>query len=394
MSGSTLFMRAYCRGLNGELMRTGAVSYHSKEAADRAADAVADHAQLDPAANPEAFDIKCAAELCVNLTKVAAYIAEKEAPGSFEVTKTASTMTPEDLAYADAYSLMQKVAYENETPNTEEQAAQHSSGARLDLSNRPTGYANDGVGNTIDKGKGAVGVEEVADRKDHVPGSNSATEHSKAAALARGVAVLQKIAKGPANTPQSAAKDDEGAALDQKNRPAGYAANGVAGVGKTTMHPSGSAILGAESPATSRKDRVAGSNSVTPMAKSAAERVFEKTAGLVFPYLPQAMSDKQKIAHINAMSPLSDNGKARYLEHMYSALGVEKTAAANAVAHFKKTASDAEGKEDFEVASAMEAAAEELEDKAVKEMTEDETEKDAAEQTLKSAMARIAAVRV
>ena len=106
------------------------------------------------------------------------------------------------------------------------------------------------------------------------------------------------------------------------------------------------------------------------------------------------MSDKQKIAHINAMSPLSDNGKARYLEHMYSALGVEKTAAANAVAHFKKTASDAEGKEDFEVASAMEAAAEELEDKAVKEMTEDETEKDAAEQTLKSAMARIAAVRV
>ena len=39
---STLFNRAYVRGLNAELVRTGAIQYPTKEAADHAADYVAD----------------------------------------------------------------------------------------------------------------------------------------------------------------------------------------------------------------------------------------------------------------------------------------------------------------------------------------------------------------
>ncbi len=389
MSGSTLFMRAYTRGLNDELVRSGAISYPTKEASDRAADYVADRAGVDPTVNPELITLKFAGDLCVDLTKVAAYICEKEGAGSPELAKTASAVTPGQLAANSAFELMQKVAYENETPNTEEEAAQHSSGARLDLENRPTGYAVTGVGGGEDKGKGAVGTEEAAaTRKDRVEGSNSAVETSKAA----GIAKLLKIAKGPDNTLPSAAKDDDAAKMELQRRGVGYAAKGVAGVGKTDMHPTGSAILGAESADTTRKDRVAGSNSVTPLAKSAAERVFDKVAKLVVPYLPEAMPDAHKVAHINAMSPLSDSGKARYLSELYASLKVASDEAANAVAHFKKTASDAEGKEDFEVASAMEAAAEELEGKAVEKMTDDDSEKEASLARLKAASARIASV--
>lgn len=385
MSGSTLFMRAFTRGLNDELVRSGAISYPTKEASDRAADYVGGRVGIDPTVTPEQITLKVAADICQDLVKVAAFICEKEGAGSPQLAKTASAVTPGQLAATSAFELMQKVAYENETPNTEEEAAQHNAGARLDLENRPTGYAVTGVGNGEDKGKGALGTEEaVSTRKDRVEGSNSATETSKAA----GIAALLKLAKGPENTLPSAAKDDDGAKLEMQRRPPNYA---VVGVGNVYKPATGSAILGAETADTTRKDRVAGSNSVTPLAKSAAERVFDKVARLVVPYLPEAMPDAHKVAHINAMSPLSDSGKARYLGELYASLKVASDEAANAVAHFKKTASDAEGKEDFEIASAMEAAAEELEGKAVKEMTED-TEKDAAYARLKAASARIASV--
>lgn len=386
MSGSTLFMRAYTRGLNDELVRSGAISYPTKEAADRAADYVGDRVGIDPTVNPELVTLKIAKAICVDLTKVAAFICEKEGAGSPELAKTASAMTPGQLAATSAFELMQKVAYENETPNTEEEAAKNNSGARLDIEARPAGYAVTGVGGGEDKGVGALGSEHAAtNRKDRVDGSNSATETSKAA----GIAALQKMAKGPENTLASAAKDDDGAKLEMQRRPPGYA---VVGVGNVYKPATGSAVLGAESADTTRKDRVAGSNSVTPLAKSAAERVFDKVAKLVVPYLPEQMPDTHKVAHINAMSPLSDSGKARYLGELYASLKVASDEAEKAVAHFKKTASDAEGKEDFEIASAMEAAAEELEGKAVKEMTEDESEKEAAYARLKAASARIASV--
>jgi hypothetical protein len=383
MSGSTLFMRAFTRGLNDELVRSGAITYPTKEASDRAADYVGDRVGIDPTLNPELVTLKVAKDICTDLVKVAAFICEKEGAGSPELAKTASAVTPGQLAATSAFELMQKVAYENETPNTEEEAAKASSGARLDLEARPAGYAVTGVGGGEDKGVGALGSEQAAsNRKDRVEGSNSATETSKAA----GIAALQKMAKGPENTLSSAAKDDDGAKLEMQRRPPGYA---VVGQGNVYKPATGSAIIGAESADTTRKDRVAGSNSVTPLAKSAAERVFDKVAKLVVPYLPESMPDAHKVAHINAMSSLSDSGKARYLGELYGSLKIAADEIEKAVAHFKKTAADADCAEDSEVAEAMEAAADAMQGDKSKS---DESEKEAAYARLKAASARIASV--
>lgn len=395
MSESTLFSRAYVRGLNAELIRSGALSYPSKEAADHAADFVAKHAQFpDPYSQGEQVTLKVAHQLCLHLKSASDTLCAEYGGPSPELAKTASAMTPADLASAEAYQLMQKVAYENETPNTEEEAAGASSGARLDLANRPAGYANTGVGNYEDKGVGATGVEQPANRDDRVDGSNSATQDSKmAAAIER----FRKLAGGSpytgggqANTPQAAAKVTDAGKLDQKNRPGNYANKGEDGVGHSDVKATGSAILGKESPA-SRDDRVSGSNTVTPLAKSAMV-AFDKTAALVIGFLPEKLSDKEKVAHILAMGPLSTGGKAKYLSQLSQAYGADKTAAETLVAGFRKAAADEDAKEDFEVASAMEAAAEELEEKAVDDLVNDKDEgkKEAEVARLRDAASRIA----
>lgn len=405
MSDSTLFKRAFTRGLNAELVRSGAVSYPTKEAADLAADYVADHAGMpDPATEGEQVSLKVAHDLCTLLVRASDALCKQAGYVDPGLSKTAASVNPAELAASDALALMQKVAYENETPNTAESAAQHNAAARLDQRNRPTGYAHDGVGNYIDQGRGATGTEEPAERGDRVEGSNSATENTAKEAMARAIASLRKVAENPytghPNTPEAAAQHTDAAKLDQKNRPAGYAHKGVDGVGKSDVKATGSAIVGKEEHA-HRSDRVSGSNTVTPLAKSAMI-AFDKTAALVIPYLPANLSDAQKVAHINAMSPLSTMGKAKYLGNMYVAYGADKTAAVQTAAQFLKSAEEDAAHEDMEVAQAMEQAAEELEGKARAESGEGEpaaeeaaeaadgAKQAAALQRLTAAVARIA----
>lgn len=400
---STLFNRAYVRGLNAELVRSGAIQYPTKEAADQAADYVADRSGMpDVYAQPGDVTLKVAGDLCTMLVRASETLCKQAGHVDAGLAKTAASLDPQALAAQEAFALMQKVAYENETPNTPEEAAQHSSGARLDQHNRPTGYANTGVGNYEDKGKGAVGVEEEAHRGDRVEGSNSAEETSKAA-MASAIARLKQASGlpyyGQPNTPGAAAQHSDGAKLDQHNRPAGYAHKGVDGVGKSDVKATGSAIIGKEE-AAHRGDRVSGSNSVTPLAKSAMV-AFDKTAAATIAFLPNEMGDAEKVAHINAMLPLSAGGRAKYLERMYLAYGADKTAAARVSAAFRKKAED-EAEEEMEVAKAMEQAAEELEHKAKSEsetetseekpMISEEIEevKEAALKRLSAAASRIA----
>lgn len=504
MSEQTLYKRAFTRGLNTELLRAGAVQYPSQAAADEAADYIAKHASFpDPVSQGDSLTLDVAHGICRLLKQASDGLCKEAGVYDTGLSKTASSAHPGEIAAQEAYNLLQKVAYENEEPNTAEQAAMHDAGARLDILQRPPGYAVTGAGGALPpKGQGEIGEEhDVALSPEKVAnvysdfarnatigggvagagagalggaiaageghrlegagygalaggalgagggalGGRMAAPHVRAAEeLAQGggrmvaqlpaaeqaaataefeknlmtaarknlrpadavagtgvlggaalgtgagylaggddktaaaVARLAKIATTPAgtnttgpNTLAVAAKTDAGAALDQKNRPAGYAHHRV-----SEKVPAGSTI---------------GSETAVGPAKTAMV-LFNKTATLVLPFLPERMPDAQKIAHINAMSTLGSRGKAMYLDRMYVAYGAEKTASLAYAQSFYKVASDCENMDDeaeeLEVAQALEHAAENLEDRA-----EDHTEShmDEAEGKTAAAMERLSA---
>jgi len=517
MSEQTLYKRAFTRGLNTELLRAGAVQYPSQAAADEAADYIAKHASFpDPVSQGGELTLDVAHGICQLLKQASDGLCKEAGVYDTGLSKTASSVHPGEIAAQEAYNLLQKVAYENEEPNTAEQAAMHDAGARLDILQRPPGYAVTGAGGALPpKGQGEIGEEsDVALSPEKVAGMGDAVAHlamnhpnaflrgsgaltgatggaalgaaggaiaggeghrlegagygalagglaggvggglaghqltkigprmdaataaaqaqmraapdaaardllqgeslknmwkgvgddarnaqyGLAASVAGGgalgtgagylaggdnktaaaVARLAKIATTPAgtnttgpNTLAVAAKTDAGAALDQKNRPAGYAHHRV-----SEKVPAGSTI---------------GSETAVGPAKTAMV-LFNKTATLVLPFLPEKMPDAQKIAHINAMSTLGSRGKAMYLDRMYVAYGAEKTASLAYAQSFYKVASDCENMDDeaeeLEVAQALEHAAENLEDRA-----EDHTEShmDEAEGKTAAAMERLSA---
>lgn len=494
MSEQTLYKRAFTRGLNTELLRAGAVQYPSQAAADEAADYIAKHASFpDPVSQGGELTLDVAHGICQLLKQASDGLCKEAGVYDTGLSKTASSAHPGEIAAQEAYNLLQKVAYENEEPNTAEQAAMHDAGARLDILQRPPGYAVTGAGGALPpKGQGEIGEEHdvalspekvanatlnrammggvsggalgaaggaltagegnrlegaamgglaggalgagasafgppvmsrlepilnrhqeledaaraagvaaemrsplardalgVVGRQVGAPlaagAAGTAAAGAGAGLLAGGddktaaaVARLAKIATTPAgtnttgpNTLAVAAKTDAGAALDQKNRPDGYAHHRV-----SAKVPAGSTI---------------GSETAVGPAKTAMV-LFNKTATLVLPFLPEKMPDAQKIAHINAMSTLGSRGKAMYLDRMYVAYGAEKTASLAYAQSFYKVASDCENMDDeaeeLEVAQALEHAAENLEDRA-----EDHTEShmDEAEGKTAAAMERLSA---
>lgn len=382
MTQTTLFKRAMCRGLNAELIRAGEVAYPTKEAADYAADYVADHSGMpDPFTSPEQVTLKVAHDLSVMLKQASEIVCKNAGGYSPELSKTASAIDPVELAIHDCNTLMQKVAYEVEAPNTAEQAAAHNEAAALDAKHRPEGYANSGVGNYEDKGEGALGAEREQPRGEGAPGHNSAIENSKAASSG-------PYTSAP-NTAANAAAHNEAAALDQKNRPGNYA---NVGVNKSKFSVPQGAVLGHEEPA---RAPVPGKNTANS-AKTASEVLFEKTAAQVMPFMLQGMTDKEKVAHIQAMGPLSSRGRATYLHQLYGAYGVDKTAAQQYAEAFLK---QAEGEdEDMAVASAMEQAARALQsdeerEEAAEGDEEEEGAKEAAFTGLQAAIQRIHAPR-
>lgn len=192
MAESPLFKRAYTRGLNAELIRSGSVQYPSKEAADHAADFVADHSNMpDPLSQGQAFSLKVAHVLCEHLANASQHLC-KAAGNQYspDVTKTAMADTPEDRAYSDSWALMEKSAAETgslmeggDEPNTLTEAAKSNAEAALELMTRSPMYANlgvQGVGDYENKGVGTVGHEETAPTAPQATGtgSNSAIENT------------------------------------------------------------------------------------------------------------------------------------------------------------------------------------------------------------------------
>ncbi len=181
MTTPTALMKcAFVRGLNTELLRQGAVTFPSKQAADYAADFVANHSGMpDPfSAGPE-LSLKIAADLCVMLTKASHELCTQQGGYSAGLSKSASVCDPATVASDDALALMHKVA--EESGNSLEAAAQNNDGAALDLMQRPPGYAVVGVGNIERPGVGITGSEQPANLASRVDGDNSATATSKQA---------------------------------------------------------------------------------------------------------------------------------------------------------------------------------------------------------------------
>jgi hypothetical protein len=392
MTDTTLFKRAYVRGLNAELARAGLVAYPTKEAADHAADFVADRSGMpDPFTQPQHVTHKVAADLCGLLKQASDTLCAQAGGYSPELSKTAAAADPYDMAAHDCATLMQKVAYETEAPNTAEEAARHNEAAALDASHRPAGYAVSGVGNYVDMGKGRTGTEEPQPRGDGVSGVNSPTENSMKSAAARLAAKVAGSYAGtpgapPANTLAAAAKNNEAAELDQANRPQGYANVGV-NASKVTV-PAG-AVTGHEQPV-ARANHPEGSNTAT---KAAAERLH-KVASRALPFLFSDLTEVEKVAHVRALAKLGSFGQAQYLHQMYGAYGLDKTAALAHAQNYLKIAED-EGDEanegeddDTEVAKALQEAAEEIEEGKKKEEGE-EAMKEAAFVGLQNAIANI-----
>lgn len=359
MSESPLFKRAYTRGLNAELTRRGVALYPTKEAADYAADWVADNSGMpDPLAAPEQITEKVAGLLCDQLVKAGHELC-RQAGNKYDpsLSKTASSVSPEDRANADALSLMQKAAAETGSlvtggtqENTLAAAASSNDEAALEQMRRAQGYANlgeQGVGGYEDKGVGSVGVEHRAPEAPGATGTgtNSAIENTnKMGALAE---IIRKTAGmgslltpgGDANTLAAAATHNGEAALEAARRPEGYAHMGEDGVGNTKFVVPAGAVVGREvKPNEAPKATGSGTNSVIEFGKSAFDQLFESTARDVVQYLPEKMADNQKVAHVRAMMGLDTDSRAAYLRDMYNALGAKKEASELVSAHYTKTA--------------------------------------------------------
>ena len=360
MSESPLFKRAFVRGLNAELTRNGVTLYPSKEAADFAADFVADNVGLpDPISQTDAITEKVAFEVCETLVKVAQELCERAGNVYDEgLSKTAASADPSDIALADAWSLMEKAAAETgslsqggDAPNTLAAAAKDNSESALEMNRRPEEYAHlgeRGMGGYENKGRGAVGVEEKSPvaPKATGKGSNSATEntakHAGLAGIVRKAASEMGSLMTPgqdANTLAAAASHNGEAALEMKRRPEGYAHVGEDAVGQTRMHVPPGAVVGREMPhPEAPAASAAGSNSVIAATKSAFDQLFEQTAHDVIGYLPEKMAEQQKVAHIRVMMGLENPERADYLRDLYVNLGTNKEAAALVHEHYMKTA--------------------------------------------------------
>lgn len=338
-----LFKRAAVRGIAHELVRRGAVSFQSKEAMDEAADAVADAAppsmpEMAPEGGHAPEDIASIANKLIELGMALQQQAGPAAPKmAADFAKIAASVDYEAAAAEAAVSCMDKAAAEKasgalmeggDKGNTPSDAAKTNDVAKLDEKQRPQGAYQVAAGDTaLDSSKGHVGDLKANPEgpKNSPSGSNSLTEDAKKAAALR--ETIQKYANKlvglhdgkDSNTLADAAKHDTVAKLDQKQRPEGkykvspgganFSEPQSARVGKEEPHPNGPS----NSPS--------GTNSVIQASKAAEEEafvlLFKKTAEDVGPYLPQKLTEDEKIAEISKMIGFSHEQRQVHLDSLH-----------------------------------------------------------------------------
>lgn len=364
MSETPIFKRAYLRGLNAELMRQGVVAYPTKEAADHAADYVADNSAVpDPIKEGQAITLKVAAVLCDTLISASQSMCKQAGHYDSSLTKTAQSMSHEDSAFVDARAIMEKAASETgalieggDVPNDQPAAAANNAEAALENKNRPENYANlgeGGVGNYERKGQGSVGTEEAHPEAPAATGegSNSVTENTAkhgssladiVAKVAGDTGSLIQPGKDQNDQPAAAAENAE-AALEAKERPENYANKGEKGVGRSDMVPSPGSQIGTEQAhpkAPAATDSGKTNVPIEHISKSAAfETLFKVAAEELVPYLPKDMDEETKVAHVRTMLGMETGSRAAYLGDLWDTLGATKEAAESVRDHYFKTAS-------------------------------------------------------
>ena len=164
-----------------------------------------------------------------------------------------------------------------------------------------------GAGATLAAGGLAYGAKKLYDDSDH---------KKKAFLLAQ----LKAAAEGSLtatgeNTPESAAHDEQVAALDMHNRrPEEY----LTGVGRTRMPNAGHIGAAMDAP---KHDGVDTHNTPSDELKHAADEqylaAFRKTAAAYGPMLPANMPKNEKIAHLQAIMGIVPDARESYIEHLY-----------------------------------------------------------------------------
>lgn len=320
-----MFKHAYVRGIQSALINSGAAFFPDETAAIKVADYIADRIELDPlGAVPPATAMKVAQDL------VQASDWFKSQP-NFKAASFQKLATWEDvraLGEQHAVHLMQKAAEGSTIEGGDKGNKEPTTGeGKMDLKDRPDGYAENSRGKTdVDVRPGQVGKEQDQPNKptESPSGSNSVTEQSRTASITdlfRKAAEGSTILGGDKGNKEPTTGEGK---MDLAARPEGYArlphqgapgalpgmATGSAIVGKEVAHPSGPS----ESPS--------GSNSLTQHSgKTGSEdpylTLFKKTASEIVPYLPAALEEQVKIAHVRACMGLNVDEKAHYLSRFY-----------------------------------------------------------------------------
>lgn len=166
-----------------------------------------------------------------------------------------------------------------------------------------------GAGATLAAGGLAYGAKKLHDRMSD--------DHKKKAFL---LAQLKAAAEGSLtdageNTPESAAHDEQVAALDMHNRrPSEY----LTGVGRTRMPNAGHIGAAMDAP---KHDGVDTHNTPSDELKHAADEqylaAFRKTAAAYGPMLPANMPKNEKIAHLQAIMGIVPDARESYIEQLY-----------------------------------------------------------------------------
>ena len=321
-----MFKQAYVRGVQTALLQDGRVAFPDQETAIKVADFVAERVEFEP---QEKVARETVIKVAESLIEASRYLHEQPGFKAASFQKLASVDDVNALAHAHVLHLMEKAA-ENTT---------YTTGGDLDGERKNEDYArlNPGEQSAIQSlitDKAVVGRE--VDIRDSVPipasGSNSLYEHTeKASSLAD---LMKKVAEN-----DKATKTDT--ELERKRQSDSYgmlsSQGGESALGK--IDPK--AIVGWETePTDPPPNHPPGENSATKWTDKASSadpyvELFKKTAQEIVQYLPGALHEEAKIAHVRACMGMTSEEKAHYL-HGLQKEAADKTASAQAApyAHY------------------------------------------------------------
>lgn len=319
-----MFKQAYVRGVQNTMIQAGHVAFPDEKTAADVADYIGGHFEFDPVTagvTPEQ-NVKIA-EAIVDASR---YFQKQPGFKAAAFTKVASEDDLGRLAHAHALHVMEKAAEGSTIEGGDKGNKEPTTGeGKMDLGERPTGYATDSRGTTeVDTRPGHVGKEEPqpagpsrTDSKD-----NSVVEQSKTSSLGELLRKV-KLAEGTTiiggdkgNTEPTTAEGK----MDLQQRPHGYAVLPNQGdLGELMREFGAGSHVGKETPSPNPPARTdSAPNSVVETSKKTAEAdpyilVFQKTAAEVGPHLPGSLNQDQKIAHIRVCMGLNTEERAHYL---------------------------------------------------------------------------------